>query len=196
MLEQLSKHLDKEVIKFLEKDAHIKNLLADWLLLIDSIRGKAFTQDIVYGSTGRILGRDSENLSNLFNDYSFLVAPAYKAFEGYLYLLAEKLGVKTKEELDKTVNIGSCYNIEEIEKLKMEIISETGKKIDKNDREDMGKISELKRVLELYRHSPAHYGGERIDTFEKAENYGRTIIVTINETTKYFIKNGFLNQQG
>ena len=193
MLKQLSRHLDKEVIEFLEKDAHIKNLLADWLLLIDSIRGKTFTQNVTYGSTGHIVGKDSANLSNLFNDYSFLVTPAYKAFEGYLYLLAEKLGIKTKEELDRETRIGSCYDIEEIEKLKKEIVSETGKKIDKNDKEGVGRISELKRVLELFRHSPAHYRGERIDTFEKAENHARTILNTINETTKYFIENGFLS---
>lgn len=184
----LSSHLDTEVIAYLQKDPQIKGLLMDYLVLVDSITTRTLSGTARHRDTGRYIGTPHIGASEAFSDYSFLIAPIYKAFEGHLFLLANSLGLKTKDEI--ITNVGSCYDEEKITKMKKEIVTETGNLIEKTDKEGIGKISELKRVLEQYRHNPAHFLGSNLDTFQKATNYGGAILTAINEATRYFLQRG------
>lgn len=184
----LPSHLDLQVIAYLQREPQIVNLLTDYLVLIDVITGRTLTGAPRYRLSGRLIGKPQIGASEAFSDYSFLIAPIYKAFEGYLFLLANSLGLKTKDEI--ITNVGSCYDEEKITKMKKEIVTETGNLIEKTDKEGIGKISELKRVLEQYRHNPAHFLGSNLDTFQKATNYGGAILTAINEATRYFLQRG------
>ena len=189
MIDKLSEHLDNNTINFLNKKQEIIRLLFDWLILNECIGEISIKWPERENGVGRILGYPLTRISTLFNDYSFLIAPAYKAFEGYLYLLAESLGLKKATE--EIQNIGNLYDSDKIDRLKEEIITETGEKIDKSDKEGMEIIDGLRRVLRHYRHNPAHFGG-RIDTFQKAKNYVSMIFTVINDTTKYFLSKGLI----
>ena len=180
---ELRRHLDDEVIVYFNKEPLIKKLLTDYLLLVTVIR-----EHIISGTLQFDEGTAKANASEVFIDYSFVIAPIYKAFEGYLFLLAESLGLKSRQEIKKS--IGACYDEEQITKIKKEIVTETGNRIEKTDREALGRISELKRVLEQYRHSPAHFVGKSPDTFQKATNYGGAILTAINEATEFFLERG------
>ena len=184
MSDKLSEHLDNEVITFLKKKPGILELLRDWLILVNYTGEGSISRPDCDEVTGRIKGYPVTKLSTLYYDYSFLIAPAYKAFEGYLYLLAESLGLK--KTTDEIHNIGSLYDSEKIERIKEEIVTETGEKIDKNDKQGMGMINGLRIALRCYRHNPAHFEG-RTDTFQKAKDYGSMIFSVINDTTKYFL---------
>ena len=187
--EMLSSHLDPEVICYLRNEPKITELLTDYLVLLDALGVRTLSGTPLYNrDTGRHIGTPKIGASEAFSDYSFFIAPIYKAFEGYLFLLANSVGLKTKDEIIK--NIGSCYDEEKIIQIKREIVTETGNRIDKADKEGIGKLSELKRVLEQYRHNPAHFLGNTLDTFQKATNYGGAILTAINETTKFFLERG------
>jgi len=188
MAEKLNEHFDSDVIEFLDKKSEIKELLIDWLILVD-YTGVASMSRTEYSVTGYSSTKVTK-ISTLYYDYSFLMAPAYKAFEGYLYLLAESLGLKKATQ--EIQNIGNLYDSEKIQRVKEEIVTETGEKIDKNDKDGMEIIDSLRRVLRHYRHNPAHFGGERIDTFQKAKNYVSMILAVINDTTKYFLSKGLI----
>ena len=188
-LEMLSSHLDPEVISYLKREPTIVNLLVDYLVLIRTVGVRTLSGAPLYDNvTGRYKGTPEICAGEGFSDCSFLIAPVYKAFEGYLFALAESLGLKTRDEI--VTSIGRCYDEDQITQTKKEIVTETGKLIDKKDKEGLGKISELKRVLEQYRHSPAHYYGTSLNTFQKATNYGSAILTVINETTKFFLERG------
>lgn len=189
---KLLRHIDNDVYHYLQKNGHeITNLLADWLILLENIKTVVFRGEKEY-SAGRYVGQAEISAQNLYSEYSFLIAPIYKAYEGFLFLLAKSLGLKTSEQ--EILSIGRLYDEEAITRNKDEIITELGESLNKSDREVLGKLSELKRVLELYRHNPAHYLGTRLETMEKAENYGRTILTVINETTKYFLEKKYIGK--
>jgi hypothetical protein len=187
--EMLSSHLDPEVICYLRNDPKITELLIDYLVLLDALGARTLSGTPLYNrDTGRGIGTPKIGASEAFSDYSFLIAPIYKAFEGYLFLLAQSLGLKSKDQI--ITSIGSCYDEEKITNMKMEIMTETGNLIQKKDKEGLGKITELKRVLEQYRHNPAHFMGSTLDTFQKATDYGGAIFTAINETTNFFLQRG------
>lgn len=188
-LEMLSSHLDPEVVSYLDREPRIRNLLIDYLVLIDTVGARTLSGAPLHDKvTGRYKRTPQICATEGFTDCSFLIAPIYKAFEGYLFLLAESLGLKDGDQI--VTNIGSCYDEEKITQMKRDIVTETGKLIDEKDKQGLGKISELKRVLEQYRHNPAHFLSSRLDTFQKATNYGGAILTAINETTKFFIERG------
>ena len=189
MSTKLDEHLDSNVIKFLDNRSEILDLLTDFLILV-KYTGEASISRQQYTETGRYVGDKVTKISTVYYDYSFLIAPAYKAFEGYLYLLAERLGLKKASE--EIQNIGNLYESEKIERVKEELITETGEKIDKSDKDGMEILDGLRRALRHYRHNPAHFGGVRIDTFQKAKNYVSMIFAVINDTTKYFLSKGLI----
>jgi len=188
-MDKLSDQLDSDVIEFLNKKREIVKLLRDWSTLVDYTGETSISTPMPNEVTGRIRGYKVTQISTLYSDYSFLIASAYKAFEGYLYLLAESLGLK--KESEEISNIGSLYDSDKIQKIKEDIITKTGKKIDKGDKEGLEIIDGLKRALRHYRHNPAHFGG-RIDRFQKAKNYGSMIFTIINDSTKYFLDKGLI----
>jgi hypothetical protein len=193
LVEVVLRYLDKRTVEYITSQGNsIADLLLDYIALEKELKDDLFVGEMQYdGVTGRYRGQPSLPASETYHDYSFLAAPAYKAFEGYLYLLAESLGLKTREQIIKA--IGSIYDPEYILQLKREIITETNAKLSANDKELQGILTELKRVLELYRHSPAHFLGERIDSLEKAEGYAKTVLTVINQTTKTLLDRGYIS---
>lgn len=84
-------------------------------------------------------------------DYSFAMAPMYKALESVLWKIADDLGLVKKGE-----QLGSFFNEENIDKILPKIKKKigSGKKL----KEIRGNLCEIKDFLIRYRHSPAHSG--------------------------------------
>lgn len=128
-----------------------------------------------------------------FNDYSFVTAPAYKALEGFLFQIAKdlKLPSSGNEKL-----AGSYYFDEEkidkhIDKLLKELGDNTQqqKALSKYEKRDIkDRIKEMKGFLQHYRHTPAHFYGEPIDTIEKAHRNIMIIYGAIDNTAQILLK--------
>lgn len=131
-------------------------------------------------------------LRTRLNDYSATTAPAYKAFEGFLFQLAKDLNLPSSGN----PNFVATYFDEEkvdqtIDKLVNELEAKTDE-MDKLSKEEKMQIKdtvkEMKRFLLHYRHTPAHFHGEMIDTPEKANQNILSIYRIINETVKTLLK--------
>lgn len=165
-----------------------------------------FDMDTLYYLSEKVINHiaDSLNLDILwreqfkdrFNDFSFFTAPAYKAFEGFLFQIAIDLNLPSsgdpkfvgtyfdEEKVDKTIN-----------KLLKELETKTEKEIKlKRDEKIFIKdmVKEMKRFLYYYRHTPAHFHGELIDTIDKARQNILSMYRIINETTKTLLKAGLI----
>lgn len=133
-----------------------------------------------------------ENFKDQFNDFSFFTAPAYKALEGFLFQIANDL------ELPSSGNgnlAGSYYFDEEkidkhINKLlrELDVAADNEKKLSQYEKRDIkDRIREMRGFLRHYRHTPAHFHGESIDTLEKARRNIMTIYGTIDNTAKILL---------
>lgn len=131
------------------------------------------------------------SLDGMLNDYSYFTAPAYKAFEGYLFQIAQDLGLPS----GRKENAGSYYYDEsEISDRIDSIIEELEEKSNENtkltdiDKEDIkSRINEMKRFLKNYRHTPAHFEGVRINSPEKAIMNIHIIYAAIDHTTSVLL---------
>lgn len=128
-----------------------------------------------------------KSLSGNYNDYSFSIAPAYKAFEGFLFQLGIDLKLFDKNNLPYSP--GSFYEDEKIEKSLQDLfkgVLNLTKKVDKDKFKDIsGRISEMRNLLRRYRHTPAHYQGSQcIPNFAKAKDYAASIIFNMNDLIK------------
>ncbi|OGC76448.1 MAG: hypothetical protein A2Z27_04535 [candidate division Zixibacteria bacterium RBG_16_50_21] len=192
-LSTLQKHLDKEVYKYIEcGDPKILDLLVDWFCLLENVEEYKFGSWVGQGDFQESIEVPAKSV---YKDFSFLISPIYKALEGYLFLLATSLGLTRPGELPEMV--GQLYDEEKIVQKKEEILTELGTKLDANDKEVQQWLGELRRILRLYRHSPAHYSSAKelvFTTYEKGENYGRTILTVINEATRVFQKKKYIKQ--
>ncbi|KKQ18216.1 MAG: hypothetical protein US31_C0007G0022 [Berkelbacteria bacterium GW2011_GWA1_36_9] len=137
-----------------------------------------------------------QSFRNQFNDFSFFTAPAYKAFEGFLFQIADDLRLPSS---GNTKFVGTYFDEEKVDQtidnllLELEQKANITTKLDKSEKEyvkDM--IKEMKRFLHHYRHTPAHFQGEMIDTPEKATQNIHSIYRIINETTKTLLKASLL----
>lgn len=134
-----------------------------------------------------------ENFKDQFNDFSFFTAPAYKALEGFLFQIADdlKLPSSGNEKL-----AGSYYFDEEkidqhIDKLLNELDKVAGeeKKLSQYEKRDIkDRIREMRGFLQHYRHTPAHFFGESINTLEKARRNIMTIYGAIDNTAKILLQ--------
>lgn len=169
----------------------IMRLLVDQHLLLENLKKSIFlgkNELVDLDSYKSDFERHEEVASIVYSDFSFVVAPAYKAFEGFLIFIADRFGLPAEKYKH---NIGGLYNWEANKKDK-ELIIEA---IEKNlgiDREGKDRWRELNMVLRSYRHNPAHFSGDKISTFEQAEDYVRTIINTMNQTVKFLIEKKIL----
>lgn len=127
-----------------------------------------------------------------FNDFSFFTAPAYKAFEGFLWQIAEDLNLPSS---GNPKFVGTYFDEEKVDKTIDKLIKELELKTEKEARltrdekrhiKDM--IQEMNRFLYHYRHTPAHFHGEPIDTIEKARQNILSMYRIINETVKTLLK--------
>ncbi len=126
---------------------------------------------------------------SIYDDYSFLIAPAYKAYEGYLIFIAEELGLPVQ---DYRAHIGGLYSWEESDTKRKKLIESIKGKLPK-DGESVDRWRELGMVLRKYRHNPAHFSGDKIRTYEEAQGYILTIITTIDHMTRYLLAKGLLS---
>ncbi len=142
------------------------------------------------------LEKKSRELQRMFNDFSFYMAPAYKAFEGFLFQIAADLKLPSsgnpnfvgtyfdEQVVDSTID----SLIEELnDKAGGEAGLSAGDKINIKDH-----VKEMKRFLVHYRHTPAHFHGETIDTLEKADQNVKSIYRIISETIKVLLKAGLV----
>ncbi|TSC96150.1 MAG: hypothetical protein Athens101426_456 [Parcubacteria group bacterium Athens1014_26] len=129
---------------------------------------------------------------NKMNDYSFLTAPAYKALEGFLFQIATELNLPSSGNS----NLAGSYYFDEIkidkhiDKLIKELENKTDftSKLSIYEKRDIkDRIKEMKGFLRNYRHTPAHFYGEIIDTSEKADINIKIIYGTINNTAKILL---------
>lgn len=165
----------------------ITRLLVDEYLLLSTIKRTRVSgeEELIELSSGSSEFDEKVSISSLlYSDYSFVVAPAYKAFEGFLLFVAEEFELPVEEYKQ---NVGGLYNWEVNVKDKDKILAALESKLEK-DKEGQDRWRELGMILRSYRHNPAHYSGDRIDSFEQAEDYVRTIINTMNQTLKYLVK--------
>jgi hypothetical protein len=136
------------------------------------------------------------NYSSQFNDFSFLTAPAYKAFEGFLFQIARDLKLPSAGNVKFA---GTYFDEDKVDEAIDNIIKEIEEKADNTkalDKEqtqfikDM--VSEMKRFLVHYRHTPAHFLGDSINSLEKAQQNIMSIYRIINETTKTLLRAGLI----
>ncbi len=141
----------------------------------------------------------SSMMKGLFNDYSFLMSPAYKALEGFLFQLANDLKLPSSANNDK---IAGAYYFDEqkIDKHIDSLIKEIENKADnenklsKYEKQDIkDRIKEMKGFLRHYRHAPAHFFGEPIETVDKAHRNIMIIYGAIDNATKILLKAGLIS---
>lgn len=109
-----------------------RRLMSDWIILDD------------------IISANSEEAS--FSDYSFAMAPMYKALEVVLWDIAKDLKLVKKGEM-----LGAFFNEDNLDKILPKIEKKVGK--DKNKAKVVkGSLHEIKNFLIRYRHNPAHAG--------------------------------------
>lgn len=159
---------------------------------LDKLR-KNFDENVLLYLDDKIIGHLCDSLfleeinlnHSAYTDFSFLTAPAYKAFEGFLFQIAKELKLPAGKD-EKLVG-GYYYKPEEVHKAIDGIIvdlEKTSGKVTDKDRKDHLKavVSEMGRYLKRYRHAPSHYYGEPLTTKDKAWNHVHSIYNNINET--------------
>lgn len=128
-----------------------------------------------------------------FNDYSFLTAPAYKALEGFLFQIAKDIDLPSSGR----PNSAGSYYIDEkkvdkqIDNLikELEKKTETTQKLSAYEKKDIKeRIKEMDGFLRHYRHVPAHFYGERMDSIEKATRNIMTIFGCIDNSASILLK--------
>lgn len=168
-INDLNNHFDLEVLYYLSE--RVINHLADSLNL-----------DILW----------REQFKDRFNDFSFFTAPAYKAFEGFLFQIAKDLNLPSSGE---PKFVGTYFDEEKVDKTidkllkELEVKTEEETKLRREEKtfiKDM--IKEMKRFLYHYRHTPAHFHGELIDTIDKARQNILSMYRIINETVKTLLR--------
>jgi len=131
-------------------------------------------------------------LNDRFNDFSFTTAPAYKAFEGFLFQIAAELNLPT---VGNPKFVGTYFDEQLVDKTidsllqELETKSKTSTKLSKDEKIFIkDQVVEMKRFLQHYRHTPAHFHGEPIDSLDKAKQNVHSIYRIINETIKILLK--------
>ncbi len=164
----------------------IMRLLVDEQLLLESVKRTTFKGKVeiidLRGENTEYLDEE-EPATIAYNDYSFVMAPAYKAFEGYLIFLSDTFGLPTETYKNR---IGGLYDWEANAAAEKEIVEALEAKLG-TDKEGKDRWRELSMVLRTYRHNPAHFLGDKVGTFEQAEDCAKAILNTINQMTKYLI---------
>lgn len=167
--DELNNHFDQVTLYFLSEK--VINHLADSLTL-----------DLLW----------KEQFKDRFNDFSFFTAPSYKAFEGFLFQIAKDMQLPSSGNPNFA---GTYFDEEKVDKTIDKLIKELEQKTQKEPKltkeekihiKDM--IQSMKRFLYHYRHTPAHFHGEAIDTLDKARQNVLSMYRIINETTKTLLK--------
>ncbi|MGA2417703.1 MAG: hypothetical protein ABSF55_00450 [Candidatus Staskawiczbacteria bacterium] len=193
---------------------NIYNLRTSYPQIIGSARKQQPTRDLInhfdmavlHYLSERVINHlaDSLNLDILwkeqfkerFNDFSFFTAPAYKAFEGFLFQIAKDLNLPSS---GNPKFVGTYFDEEKVDETIDNLLKELGNKtkesktLDNEEKmhiKDM--VNEMKRFLHYYRHTPAHFDGEPIDTIDKARQNILSMYRIISETVKTLMKAGLI----
>jgi len=171
----LKKIFDHKTLLFLEEK--ILDHLVDEVILLES----------------RIPGAQA------ITDFSFLMAPAYKALEGFLLQLAKDLELPSGSN---PKNAGGYFaNTQAVHEHIDKILKDLEEKSDKADISDNEKqeikfrLSQMGSFLNTYRNGPAHFNGESVKTGEKAAQLINIIFGHIDSTTKVLLATGFLYEE-
>ena len=123
------------------------------------------------------------------SDYSYLVTPAFKALEGFLIQVGEKLGLKSDQ-----YNFRVCvvFSDENLEKFYADVLDKLSR-VAEEHRDDIKMwLNDARRILRHYRHSPAHFLGEPKKNWGEAFSVGDNIIRIIAEMGYSIISSGML----
>ncbi len=185
---KLSKYFSSEkAYKFVPRD--IKDLLIDWLILKDYLKKTKFKTDIILDD--EIYGEQTIpeiiQLDDVMIDRAFIITPAFKAYEGFLYHLLAVFNLPIEKYKSSYKNVGFFYDLDEQYKHNIEILELIKTKMKNKD--GVERWTELYGILKRFRHSPAHYLGGGVETFEMAEGFGHTLITAINGMSTYIIEN-------
>lgn len=172
----------EKVFKFIPRK--IKELLIDWLIIMDFAKERKFEGriDLKNDISGDWKKPFEVKISGLLIDYSFLITPIFKAYEGFLYHLLDYFEIPPNKL--KGRGIGYFYDLEGQYKQKKEILDLIKEKMP--DEEGLERWKELYGILRRYRHNPAHYRGW-VDTIERAESYGQALISAIDGVIDYIL---------
>lgn len=142
-----------------------KKLVYDWIILDEIIKNNL------------------EETS--FYDWSFLLAPMYKAVESVLWKIAVEIRL---EKTDKI--LGNFYDERNIEKN----LDKIGEKVkDKNRLPAIkNQLSELKTFLKRYRHLPAHFGN-KFNSYLEAEIAAKSALHNIKCLINDLIDDGLID---
>ena len=169
-------------------NGEILTRLVDQELLFMMIRGKAITEkhvleDMFDGSEEEYVAKALA--ADIFFDYSFLINPSSKAFEGFLFFLAEKFKLPNIE--DPNAHIGKYFSWHKIDKEKQAIIDELERNF-QGDKRARRHWEHLSSAYESFRNDPMHFKGDVIRTVEKAETVYHSMLNAIDGIIKYIVE--------
>lgn len=134
-LNDLSSLYKSEVLSWLNAD--IKQLLLDYLTIKNSYKQFGLRR---------------------LSDYSFLITPAFKALEGVLIQIGEELDF----DLEKyNFKVGVVFSDDNLEKFYEDVLSKVESLEEEHKSDIQMWLNDARRILRHYRHSPAHYLGEK-----------------------------------
>jgi len=168
--------LGVDVWHFLTQD--LQQLVVDSLLMKRIIRGTSY-----YDGKRSDDGRITYPIKGIFNDYSFALAPAYKLFEGFVYLVAIKVGVLRPSDLHKFISVGSLTNLPTARKEYREMIEKISGMI--NDPKLLSRWQGLYDTFEDFRNSPAHYSNSFRRSYDEVDAEISHLLVEIKTMTRY-----------
>lgn len=174
-------------------DQQLVNLLIDQLILLRNLRRSTLSElttvDVGNGFTQQ--AKTTVSGSNLYEDYSFVVAPMYKAFEGFLVFLAKELKLFDKGYEHR---IGGLYSWKDENEQREIVVTKIKEKLE-NDTDLIDLWRELGTILRRYRASPAHYGGDTIYSYEEADGHVKAMFIVMHHAMRRLIQKGLLTNK-
>ena len=125
--------------------------------------------------------------TNNFSDYSFTIAPAYKALEKWLLLLAPYLGVPKEivQKAQQSGRLGIFLQDDNVDKFFDAILEKIS--IEANKKHELKTfVQTLYSTLKNFRHNPAHCG-TIIEDVLRAETDFYTLLNTMDNITQSLI---------
>lgn len=171
------KTLGIEVWHFLTQD--LQQLVCDSLLMKRVFKRIDYYDGVRREDKGRI----THPMKEIFNDYSFTLAPTYKLFEGYIYLVAIKVGVLKSNDLHRFINIGTITNLPTAKREYREVIEKISGMI--GDPKLLRRWQGLYDTFEDFRNSPAHYSKSFRRSYEEVDAEISHLLVEIKTMTHY-----------
>jgi hypothetical protein len=126
----------------------------------------------------------NENWSNTYGDYSFLVVPASKALENWIFKIAKDLGIDIKNNKAGVVR-------DQIESELEATLSTVEEKLGKSIKID---IAYLRNFIQEYRNDIVHCE-KRIDSVGMAKSKVSAIYERINSVTDKLLKANLISEE-